>query len=151
MIKDLNIQLGSDGFIVADAYQMNMLSSPTLKTLPFTPIPEISSVPTIVTIVEVSRSQTCVVDVNLGIESRTGRRCCTQIICSMLSAEGAYKDLQALPCHFGWLKSSPFHRHGIRPHSQGRWEIDLHRLAFKSNSESSTTVPENFKHQDLDR
>ncbi|WJX45209.1 hypothetical protein P8452_32104 [Trifolium repens] len=49
--------------------------------------------------------------------------------------------VESLPCHFGWLKSSPFHRHGIRPHTEGRWEIDLHRPAFKSNSESSTNVP----------
>ncbi|WJX40428.1 hypothetical protein P8452_27902 [Trifolium repens] len=63
----------------------------------------------------------------------------------MLSAEGTYKDLQALPCHFGWLKSSPFHRHDIRPHTEaGRWEIDLHRPAFKSISESSTNVPKNL-------
>ncbi|KAK2390670.1 hypothetical protein QL285_064190 [Trifolium repens] len=63
----------------------------------------------------------------------------------MLSAEGTYKDLQALPCHFGWLKSSPFHRHDIRPHTEARrWEIDLHRPAFKSISESSTNVPENL-------
>ena len=37
-----------------------------------------------------------VVEVNLGIESSASRKCCIQIICSVLSAERAYKDLQAL-------------------------------------------------------
>lgn len=37
-----------------------------------------------------------IVEVNLGIESRASRKCNIQIVCSMLSAEGACKDLQAL-------------------------------------------------------
>ena len=37
-----------------------------------------------------------VVEVNLSIESRASRKCCIETICSMLSAEGTYKDLQAL-------------------------------------------------------
>ena len=36
------------------------------------------------------------VEVNLSIESRASRKCGIQTICSMLSAEGTYKDLQAL-------------------------------------------------------
>ncbi|KAL5068418.1 hypothetical protein RYX36_019305 [Vicia faba] len=40
-----------------------------------------------------------------------------------------------MPCHFGWLKSSPLHGHG-------GWEVDSHRLAFKSNSNTSKLVPE---------
>ncbi|PNY07805.1 ion channel pollux-like protein, partial [Trifolium pratense] len=61
------------------------------------------------------------------------------------SSSTNYNSRRFVPRHFSWLRSSPLHGHGIRPHTEvGRWEVDLHRTVFKSNSESSTNVPENL-------
>ncbi|XP_058770714.1 putative ion channel POLLUX-like 2 [Vicia villosa] len=40
-----------------------------------------------------------------------------------------------MPCRFSWLKSSPLHGHG-------GWEVDFHRSAFQSNSNTGKHVPE---------
>ncbi|CAK8572136.1 unnamed protein product [Lathyrus sativus] len=55
--------------------------------------------------------------------------------CSSPSSSINKNSRRFMPGHFSWLKSSPLHRHG-------GWEVDFHRLAFKSNSNTSNHVPE---------
>ncbi|XP_004495400.1 putative ion channel POLLUX-like 2 isoform X1 [Cicer arietinum] len=50
-----------------------------------------------------------------------------------------------MPCNLSWLRSSPLRGHGIRPHTEGRWEVDFHRPAFECNSKTSKHIPENLR------
>ncbi|KAK7268916.1 hypothetical protein RIF29_21626 [Crotalaria pallida] len=51
-----------------------------------------------------------------------------------------------LPCHFGWIRSSPLNvnGNGLGAYIEGRWKAESHMSEVNSNSNNSKHVPENL-------